>query len=178
MVNHNYITLNDLESVPTPFKDIYEYWKTQKNSGFAPKWANFHLDKLPFSLLPWVVVVDVETDPPDYLYRYWGTSRANLIGRDMTGFRASEIANAFIRSCNIQEYETVCQEKAALLCVTPTVKESGLQATFQSIRLPLSDDGTHVTKIISAMNHTAITRDHHQIYGTENRPVLGGVKQP
>jgi len=168
MTEQNYLVIPTADLLPMAFKEVFNYWRAQSGSNFAPGWANFHLDQLPYPLLPWAVVVDVETEPIDYYYRYWGSSRANLIGTEMTGKRTSEIPNEYMRVQNIQEYSTVCQKRTALLCQTPVVKKNGLHVIFQSIRLPLSDDGVSVTKIFSAMNYSEITKDHHQIYGTEN----------
>jgi len=131
--------------------------------------SDFRLDELPFPILPWSIVVDVETNSTEFLFRFWGTMRTNLIGKDMTGETSSSIQNSFMREGNIKEYLEICNQKKPMLFDTPVVKESGLRATFQSIRLPLSDDGKSVSKIFSALNYQLVSEAHFEFYGTEPR---------
>ncbi len=87
----------------------------------------------------------------------------------MTGKTSSSIPNSFMREGNIKEYVEICNQKKAMLFDTPVVKKSGLRATFQSIRLPLSDDGKSVSKIFSALNYRMVSEAHYEIYGTGPR---------
>jgi len=158
--------LETLDQVPDIFVNAFKYWETQRGSSWAPAWSDFKLQSMPFELLPWSVVVDVQADTNDFQYRFWGTRRTELIGKDMTGKTASGIPNPYMRDQNIEEYVEVCAQQKPMLFATPAVKESGVGVVFESIRLPLSDDGTTVTKIYSAMNYNAIMSDHYEIYDT------------
>ncbi len=160
--------LKELKNVPPVFDDVFSYWNQKKASNFAPKWSDFHMDQLPYVLLPWSVVVDVLTDPTDFYFRYWGTKRVSLIGKDMTGKRASDITNSYMREANIEEYIGICERKKPMLFETPIVKKNGLGSTVPSLRLPFSDDGLTVTHIFSAMDYDTISTVHYEIFGTES----------
>ena len=67
----------------------------------------------------------------------------------------------------IEEYVEVCAQKKPMLFATPVVKENGVSATFESIRLPLSDDGGSVSKIFSALNHNVLALHHYKIFDTD-----------
>ena len=140
------IQIDDVSSVPAPFIDTYTYWLTACGGKWAPTWRRFDLGEIDVAVLPWSIVVDVEQDPADLFYRFWGTERTHLIGVEMTNKKASEIPNAHMRDANFKEYRDVIARKSPLLCATPVVTSSGLRAVFQSIRLPISDDEKTVTK--------------------------------
>jgi len=102
----------------------------------------------------------------DFLFRFWGTERTNLIGAEMTGKRLSNIADETMREGNRDEYENVVRQRAAVLCHTPIVTRTGLNASRLSIRLPFSKDGTTVSRIFSAVDPDSINEDHYAFYGT------------
>ncbi len=169
MTDQTGIILVNTKQVPDTFAEVYDYWELQRGPAWAPTWSDFRLDELPFPILPWSIVVDVEANSTEFLYRFWGTQRTKLIGKDMTGETSSSIPNSFMREGNIKEYLEVCNQKKPMLFDTPVVKESGLRATFQSIRLPLSDDGKSVSKIFSALNYQLVSEAHYEFYDTGPR---------
>lgn len=157
----------DPGEVPLPFGDAYAYWDNKRGRNVAPAWADFHLDDIDPRLIPWSVVVDVVGN--DLFYRFWGSERAKLIGLELTHKFASQIPHDEMREANIAEYMRTVTEKGPLLFNTLIAKRSGIIARFQSIRLPISDDGVSVTKVFSAINYEQITDTHYDIMGTSRR---------
>ena len=152
--------------LPDAFRETYAYWDGLRGATWASPWSSFRLEDLPPAILPWSVVVDIETDPPNFRYRFWGTERANLIGKELTGLRATDIPQADMRHGNIREYEEVCIRKEALLCQTPITTNTGRHAFCQSIRLPIRDDDENISHIYSAIDYTQISTAHYEIFGT------------
>jgi len=165
----NNIQIIDIESateIPANFFDIYNLWNGLPKSPELPLSSGFSLEFIPAKILPWSVLVDVETDPMDFRFRFWGTERTNLIGAEMTGKKLSNIADETMRQGNHDEYVDVVQRRNAVICHTPIITRTGLESSRLSIRLPLSSDGTTVSRIFSAVDPDTINEDHYAFYGT------------
>ncbi len=160
------VVLTDQDEAPIPFAGVYAYWMDKHGQAWAPSLSKFRLDELESRILPWSIIVDVEPNAGDFLYRFWGSQRTTLIGVEMTGKRVSDIPDANMRKGNLQEYLEVQKLKKPLLCNTPVTTKPGIEVTFQSIRLPLTNDGVNVTHIYSAINYEQISAAHYRYYGT------------
>ena len=158
---------NDL--VSAPFAEVFAYWLRRRGSAIAPTLAQFKLHELPADILPWSIIADVGPAGRDFKYRFWGTERVYLIDAEMTGKWVSEIENAHMREANLNEYKEALAIRKPILCNTPVVTGSGREAVFQSLRMPLSDDGKTVSHIYSAMNYTQMSATHYEFYGTDPR---------
>ena len=79
--------LSDDDEIPVPFAGVYSYWLDKRGEAWAPSMSNFHLDDLEAKILPWSVIVDIQPNPFELTYRFWGTKRTALIDKDMTGKR-------------------------------------------------------------------------------------------
>lgn len=160
------IILTNDNDVPDPFGGVYALWMEKRGQDWAPSLSDFRLDDLGARILPWSIIVDVQPNADDFLYRFWGSKRTTLIGVEMTGKFASEITDPFMREGNIKEYLEVQKLKKPLLCNTPVTRKSGVEMTIQSIRLPLTNDGIDVTHIYSAINYNQISPAHYKYFGT------------
>ena len=164
----NCFVVSDAASIPSALASAYTYWLSIIPSGdVMPTFKDFRLDDLEPPILPWSILVDVKTSPLDITYRFWGTERTKLIGKEMTGKSMLDIPTSYMRDSNIREYTEVVNLQKPLLCQTPVVTSSGRQVTFQSIRLPLRDhqDG-RIAHIYSAMNYEQITEASYEYFGT------------
>ena len=86
---------------------------------------------------------------------------------EMTGKKVSDILDTLIREGNTKEYLDVYKLKKPLLCNTPVTRKSRISVTFQSIRLPLTDDSKEFSHIYSAVNYDQISMAHYEYYGTK-----------
>ena len=163
------IVLTEDDEAPVPFVGVYAYWMDKRGKTWAPSLSKFRLDELESRILPWSIIVDVEPNAGDFLYRFWGSQRTTLIGIDMTGKMVSEIPDAYMREGNIKEYLEVHKLKKPLLCNTPVTTKPGIEVTFHSIRLPLTDDEINVSHIYSAIDYEKISAAHYEYYGTSPR---------
>ncbi len=131
-----------------------EYWKACKGTAFAPRWADFHLDELPPRLVPHVLVIDVARDPISYTYRFWGTAHTRYHQRDYTGKPISDMAEAWAVELLTDQYNQVLEARRPLVFLNTY---DGVQSPMQSLRMPLSDDGTAVTQMISYVGRSDVS---------------------
>ena len=75
-----------------------------------------------------------------------------------------------MREGNFKEYHEVYELKKPLLCNTPVTNKIGIEVTFQSIRLPLSNERGDYSHIFSAMNYEQISASHFDYFGTNPKP--------
>lgn len=163
------IVLTASDTVGKPFTEVFAYWLSKRGDAWAPRLSDFRLDDLPPRVVPWSVLVDVGDREGDFLYRFWGTERRNLIGYELTGKSLSDIPDAFMRNGNVREYKHVVATRMPLLCQTPVTTSTGREAVFETMRLPLSQNGVSVTHIYSLVNFLELRRGHYELFGTESR---------
>lgn len=163
------IIIEDDTSLTPLFSDAYELWKNAERSGPYAKVSGFHLDALPPKLLPWAIVADVlsEGEEPDLRFRFWGTQRASLIGYDLTGKTMSDVQAEDMREGNMREYVKMIELGVPILCCTPIVTSTGRSIHLTSLRLPLSEDGTRISRVFSALEPNSVTSDHYAHFGTD-----------
>ena len=169
MTEADQIILTDDDEVPDPFGGVYAYWMDKREQAWAPSLSNFRLDELESKILPWSIIVDIQLNPLEFIFRFWGSQRTLLIGTEMTGKKVSDIPDDHMREGNTKEYLDIQRLKKPLLCNTPITRKSGVWLTFQSIRLPLTDDLKNLSHIFSAVNYEQISAAHYQFYGTQPR---------
>ncbi len=160
------IDIDQTSDMPEILMGMYVVWASFPKSPDLPLAACFSLEMVPSKLLPWSVLVDVEDDPLDFRFRFWGTERTNLIGAEMSGKLLSGIAEKTMREGNRYEYEDVVKRGKAVLCNTPIVTRTGINSSRPSIRLPFSNDGRRVSRVFSAVDPASINDDHYTYYGT------------
>lgn len=74
--------------MPEKMPEFLAYWDRQRGDRWAPLWSEFKLFDLPPQIIPMTVVVDVEGEDPGaarFVYRFWGTRRAELYGKESMG---------------------------------------------------------------------------------------------
>ncbi len=124
--------------------------------------------KLPLASIPWCSVVDVVHDPIDFIFRFWGSARTNLQGRDLTGLSVRELRpEEFARMVFLHDAQVV-EVKQPIHSVTRFETAHDDPGTCEFLRLPFSDDGETVSAImaLSSYNEAGI-RAMHQIFGTK-----------
>lgn len=166
MTEISIVEIDEDTQLPANFQAVYDLWFGLPKSPKLPLASGFSLEFVAPKLLPWSVLVDVEKDPLDFRFRFWGTERANLIGKEMTGKLISDIAQETMREGNREEYEDVYRRGKAVLCHTPIVMHSGREAYRVSIRLPFSNDGEEVSRIFSAVDPDTIHEEDYAYHGT------------
>ncbi len=138
-----------------PFSNLRytcNYWSTKKeqSGGIAPSWSDIALIDLPADLLPKICVVDVETTPLDFTYRYWGTAITSMHHYDLSGKSVKSLTPPDYAQCIWDQYEVVSSTKKPHTFLTEVPLDTGYKTFYIAMRLPLSSDGKTIDKILAA----------------------------
>jgi hypothetical protein len=145
----------ELESVDDPgIQACHEYWIDAKGAAFAPRWSDFHLHELPARVLPYVLVLDVAGDPPEFTYRYWGSGHTQYHRRDYTGQKLTDLADAWSTALLTQQYMTVLEARRPLVFLNTY---EGVEEPMRSLRMPLSNDGESITQMFAFVGRRGVT---------------------
>lgn len=125
-------------------------WRRWRGGLHMPVWrgSGILLD-LPPAVMPFTLIADVKSDPLDFIYRYWGSGFVRMHGFDLTGKSCREIEPRSFAQTVFDVQAEVCQRRAPVLYAGETLSKGRTVLKEFVIRLPLSDDGKTVTKIMS-----------------------------
>jgi len=148
---------------------LLDHWNSIRVEAFAPPWAAFDWDSVPPSLIPHCAVVDVQQNPLNFVYRFWGTGRAALQGGDITGKSVLQFMPAAIAQKAMSEYLTVLDARAPIRIDTSGLKNLvDTEHDYQFLRLPFSDDGKDIHQILSVGSYDqASMKSALDLYGSE-----------
>jgi len=140
-----------IDDITNPEMNAFlDYWQSLRGPRFAPSWKEFDLLALDAKSIPYITVVDVHHDPLDFVFRFWGTAHVNAKGLDKTG--KSVIDDPHFKAVSgFDEFKQVIDKKLPL-AVQDTAKfpnQDAEQVPIMVLRLPLSDNGKDVDKVIS-----------------------------
>lgn len=131
---------------------FYAYWDGKRGDRGMPARADIDpLEMVPF--LPGIVLIDVVADARRFVYRLVGTREVALRGRDPTGKSVAEGFYGASAETSMASYQDVVDRRALRLERREFTTPEGRYGREQVILLPLSDDGTRVTKIIAYTHH-------------------------
>ncbi len=167
MVQNQIIKIEDASDLPESLRNVFRVWDSLPKQGHSPLVEHFNLEIIPLKILPWSVVVDVLEEPGDFLFRFFGTERVQLIGVELTGKHLAQIPDEYMREGNRVEYNRVCENAEPVLCRTPFTTPSGLSSVRLSVRLPMIDNTGKVKMIYSAMDPESLTDADYQFFGTQ-----------
>jgi hypothetical protein len=127
---------------------IYEYWLRKCGDRRMPARSDIDPTEMAPNWLPGICIVEAVRDERRYVYRLVGTGEVEVRGQDPTG---KSVIQAFFGP-NAEDvllcYDRVADSRAPLLDDTPFKTHTGRHVTEETIFLPLSEDGTRVSKIL------------------------------
>lgn len=128
------------------------YWSKKKSEagGIAPSWSEFNMLELPPELLPRICVVDIEHEPLNFIYRYWGTAITNLHHYDLSGKSVMDLTPPEYAQCIWDQYNKVFSTKQPHTFLTEVPLTEDYNTFYIAMRLPLSSNGRTIDKIIAA----------------------------
>ena len=122
-------------------RETYEYWLRIKGDRELPVWADFDWMHLPSDVIPWCAVVDVKTDPLDFVYRFWGTARATLQNAEYTGTSIRDVKPKTVADKIWREYSHIAESAQPVHFTTTSAEEiDGETFSYSFIRLPFGAD--------------------------------------
>jgi hypothetical protein len=128
-------------------KQMYGYWRSKCDGDTLPKRRAIDPVEIP-RLLPQITIVEVVADERRYVYRLVGTKEVEIRGRDPTG--KSVLAGFFGPSLEdaLSCYDTVVATRQPHYDDTPYVTPDERFSDDETLFLPLSEDGEHVSRIL------------------------------
>jgi hypothetical protein len=131
------------------FAWLYGYWGQRVGEFGIPCWSDIQLVDFPSHILPLLVVMDVADDDRAFVFRYWGTERTNLQGVDMTGKSVKDLAIPGLADAMLHQNQRAVAERGPILFLNSFVAQSGVTVVYEALRLPVSDGGGEVDKVIA-----------------------------
>ena len=127
---------------------LYEYWLGSCGDRRMPMRSDIDPITIPRTALPGISIVEVVHDDRRYVYRLVGTGEVEVRGNDPTGKSVLESFFAPSAEDALACYDRLVATRAPLLDPMPFTAPSGKFVTEETLFLPLSEDGTHVSKIL------------------------------
>lgn len=143
--------LNADQSPIPEHHSIFEYWEKLRRGRIAPSWAEFDLVVLDPKVVPWTAVVDLSSDLKSIVYRFWGTQLTEYRGFDYTNRSPLDIPPPELGRFIFDSYISTATSKMPCLDIEEFIAPSGRKSTKSVLRLPLSDDGDSVNKVVACM---------------------------
>ncbi|MEQ9554977.1 MAG: hypothetical protein RIG67_04355 [Rhodospirillales bacterium] len=154
----------DASLMPEGMPKVLEYWDSVRGDRWAPPWSEFKLYELPPLIVPMCVVVDVQGNDPAqarFVYRFWGTHRATLYGRESTGREVRDALPDKSGPIIAEQCGLVLKTRKPILFRNVYPFKPAEAAVCITLRLPIaSPDGAHVDKIMT----TAIIVDNPETF--------------
>ena len=155
------------ESLPTLMFKVFEYWKGVCGDRLAPAWTDFHLEHLPTKAIPWCAVVDVLQSPLDFVYRFHGTARVRMQGRELTGQSIRNLKPLNFADKAFKELSHAYEQKSPVHIKTTCDPQNGNQFSYDILRLPFCNDEEAITQIFTFTEKGPNFHHIYEMYGTE-----------
>ncbi|WP_341704776.1 PAS domain-containing protein [Ferrovibrio sp.] len=131
------------------FRKLYADWLRRKRARGTRLPARDDFDPLDLkSVLPRLLLIAVQDDPPDFRYRLAGTATRELTGRELTGQSVLDLLPAqhgrllWNNLCEMQQ--TLQPQYVSLSIITRT----GEPLSYRVLRLPLGADGETMDMVL------------------------------
>jgi hypothetical protein len=131
-------------------REAYAYWDGLRGGRAMPSRGDIDpIDMRGF--LAFVMLIDV-LDPLDFRYRLIGTEARNILHRNYTGLRFSELPGKGPGSIVWATCEQVVRSRAPFSRTPPYVGPEAHLQRCENLLLPLSGDGVNVTTILKVIS--------------------------
>jgi hypothetical protein len=128
-------------------RELFDYWRRCAGSRAMPSRADINPAHIP-ALLPGVSIIDAVGRPDRLVYRLAGTRLREIYGIEITGKSVFELEFGEKRVYWQAAYRRVMEERAPMQgAIKGPVAQRDHVVLFW-LRLPLSDDGERVNKIL------------------------------
>jgi hypothetical protein len=128
-------------------KRMYGYWRSKCEGDRLPPRRAIDPVEIP-RFLPQITIVEVVPDARRYVYSLVGTKEVEIRGRDPTG--KSVLEGFFGPSVDdaLGCYDAVVRTRQPHYDDTPYITPDGRFSDDETLFLPLSEDGEHVSRIL------------------------------
>lgn len=127
--------------------ELYDYWRDRAGSRSVP--ARHDIDPAAIRrLLPHICIIDLKCGMHDAVFRLAGTRIRDIYGYEVTGTALREMEWGDRESYWDTVYGRIVEERTAMQGVVDGPMTSREHLVLFWLRLPLSDDGRRVNKIL------------------------------
>ena len=142
----------DFSVNPFPsLENALRVWEKKREGKFAPAWGDVHFFDFDVSLIPKMLLVDIDGGEGLGFYRFCGTGVALFDPHDYTNRRINSIGTGTFDDLgikNVEQYQLMVRRREPLYFVLHHMdKEWGFQYE-STLRLPMSSDGKEVDKVL------------------------------
>lgn len=129
---------------------LYDYWTGLKDGDALPARARFDPVDVPWTVLPHVMLIDVDTGETDFhlRVRLMGTAIRDGFGEEATGQDIETMDFGELREPIIASFRLVVNTQQPDYIHGEYTKSDGRHVRVERIALPLSADGVTVTQIL------------------------------
>jgi hypothetical protein len=131
---------------------LHRYWERKLHGRAMPRRADIEPTEIP-SLLPHIGLVGVEREPLRLFFRLIGTHITESLGRDNTGKYFDEAFQGQMLKDVMQVYGMVLQAHKPVRHFGRALYSTKDFQEYESVHLPLSDDGRTVTMILIGQHY-------------------------
>lgn len=145
-----YVTI-DIDAIRDPgFRSIMEFWQQRRSERLAPAWnRDVHFLDFDSAVIPRMILVQLDGLPGIGIYRFWGTGVKTYEGSDQTGGRVNTQETPEMADDMVAQYEDVIASRVPR-CYATRVRLRDTDLKYEaSLRLPFSDDGERIDRVLS-----------------------------
>jgi hypothetical protein len=127
-------------------RTLYDYWAERRRGRRWPARADINPLELKFALGN-LSLIDVSRDPLRFTFRLTGTLFSQRLGMDLTGKTVDDIPDPAYRAEVNAAYKKIVDSGEPSVVLGERLID-GEPRRFETLRLPLSEDGKSVTMIV------------------------------
>ncbi|MEQ8319887.1 MAG: hypothetical protein RH946_06460 [Rhodospirillales bacterium] len=131
---------------------VLALWRRWAGDNFAPAWKNVDLLEMASDLRGGTSVLDFMSDTGDFRVRYWGLKLVDAFEIEMTGKLLSAGQDRGVMDGFRDTVQTMLTAKKPQYLSQAITSSNGVRRLFPVLRLPISDDGEMVTKVMTIEN--------------------------
>ena len=149
--------------IDSDLRHVFDYWESIRGNNPFPAWTAFDWMNISMKIIPMCTVVDVVGPPLNFIYRFWGTSRTNIQGVDLTGRSIHEVKPEELSQKSFGEYLMVFETGKPIYFETiESDRVNGSQSMYKFLRLPFGGETNQVRAIFTAssLDWLAIKKVH------------------
>lgn len=139
------------------FRPLLDYWEARRDDRAAPRRSDIDPLDLPPSLLPHVLLIDVQRDPLDFRYRLAGTAADTIHGQSLRGVRILDLRPEALARTLHGDLVRMVSDLAIQFTLLSFTNREGKTRRYRVLRLPLCDDEGRLAMILVLADHGAIS---------------------
>lgn len=138
------------ESAHTSLRELFEYWSERRGDRRMPARSDIDPADIP-SLLPHLLLADVEGEVADVRFRLVGTELVESFGGEFTGHHLSELDYGNEAEAVAESYARAINTGEPQFKISHFWTRDDRPRRIQQLLLPLSEDGEHVSMILAGV---------------------------